>query len=645
VRKALWLIAGVQQGQSLNGLLGYLFEDAMHAAQLDAFVQPFRDRFPIVGTKLTPSSGPVEAISASNVVDGLALRTAWDAGELAPGTVWGGEMPAPGAAQNSVIGILEVLDDYADALGDLSIAEAVFQMVRGNFSGGALMDAMSRGSRPPMPEIVRTPRGGIDITHRVLILFAGTPSRVPAWNGITSHARALAEPCLDAWLTHLLPDPALVRCIVRYVQHGASQSKVVTLRNLDVGPLDFLYLSAARDEAQRSELENRILLAAALPHDAQNVQIVFAAGAPLPPNSITFPDALYVADKLRALIASARALAPQDATLPERDAALFGGAVDAVDLHTRATAALQSLTHDIAALAAARGGPPGPLRAALLRCSSYGVSGSIPGAADDALTGQAERVLAALEPRRTRAAQSQGVDVLTAIFGNDFVVLPRFTPPERAALQAAFAQSHALVADAPEAPDRWLRQLTHVRPAIGRLDLALSSAQALVTEALYPPAITLAQLPPPANLPDRWLALPIDSARPPARGRVAFACIAAGDPATANVYAGLLLEEWNERIPSTQENAAVAFHFDEPDARAPQALLLAVCPDARNLWDDAILQAILNETLDLAKIRTVDLASVQQVGQILPALYFALNLQGATVSTQFAVARGAGNVA
>jgi hypothetical protein len=33
----------------------------------------------------------------------------------------------------------------------------------------------------------------------------------------------------------------------------------------------------------------------------------------------------------------------------------------------------------------------------------------------------------------------------------------------------------------------------------------------------------------------------------------------------------------------------------------------------------------------------VDLASVQQVGQILPALYFALNLQGATVSTQFAV--------
>jgi hypothetical protein len=32
----------------------------------------------------------------------------------------------------------------------------------------------------------------------------------------------------------------------------------------------------------------------------------------------------------------------------------------------------------------------------------------------------------------------------------------------------------------------------------------------------------------------------------------------------------------------------------------------------------------------------VDLDSVQEVGQILPALYFALNLQGATLSTNFA---------
>jgi hypothetical protein len=98
-----------------------------------------------------------------------------------------------------------------------------------------------------------------------------------------------------------------------------------------------------------------------------------------------------------------------------------------------------------------------------------------------------------------------------------------------------------------------------------------------------------------------------------------------------------MIDEWLERIPGTQGSPAVAFHFEEPSARAPNAILLAVCPKAQENWDDAMLQAILSETLQLAKIRSVDLASVGSVGQILPALYFALNLQGATISTQFAV--------
>jgi len=153
----------------------------------------------------------------------------------------------------------------------------------------------------------------------------------------------------------------------------------------------------------------------------------------------------------------------------------------------------------------------------------------------------------------------------------------------------------------------------------------------------------LGQLPP--ATPDRWLALPVDPANPPAKGRLALACVASGDPTKATMYAGLLLDEWIERIPTTQETASLAFHYDEPDARAPQALLLAVCPDNRSTWDDGILVAILQETLELAQVRAVDLASIQQVGQILPALYFALNLHGATVSMPLGALTGNLNVA
>src|SRR5437016_7283390 len=78
VRKALYLLSGVRQGQSLSALLGFIFEQGLHDLRLDAFAQPFRDRFPIIGDKLTPSSDPSESVAASNVVDGVALRTAFD---------------------------------------------------------------------------------------------------------------------------------------------------------------------------------------------------------------------------------------------------------------------------------------------------------------------------------------------------------------------------------------------------------------------------------------------------------------------------------------------------------------------------------------------------------------------------------------
>jgi hypothetical protein len=644
VRNALTLLEGVQQGQSLNALLGYLFETGLHTLQLDQYAQPFRDRFPMVANKLTPSSDPSESVAASNVVDGLALRTAWDNGQFASGQNWGTGLPAPGAHQNDIIGLLTTLDDYADALADVSISEAVFQIIRGNFGqAGTLMDAISKGMRPPDPEVINTPRGGLDLTHRVALLFAGNPSANAAWAGVTAHPRAAAEPWLDGWLGGLLPDPAKVLCNVNYEDAGANHSVQVSLRDLDVGPHDVLAMADATQTPQQGELENRIIFAASPPSSATNVKIDFQP-VTLPAGSILFPDALFLAKSLRTLIGSARVLAPQDLTVPEVTAADAGGAVDLTELRARANAAVTSLSNDLAALNTSAGGLPGtpaPARAALLRCSFYGVPGSIP-FSDLQLADQAASVAKNLQNRLNQIsainiATAQPADLtglLTTIFGEGFVVLPRFTPPDFASLQTAFAQSSSLVASDQSAPLRWFTQLAHVRPGISRLDAALTLAQLLGANAAAPPALLLGQLPATAN--DKWLGLKIDVANPPDKGRVAFACVAQGNPATQNTYAGLLIDEWPERIPSTQENAAVAFHYEEPMARAPQALLLGVCPDGRSAWDDDLVLGILEEALELAKIRAVDLDSVQEVGQILPALYFALNLQGATVSTNFA---------
>jgi hypothetical protein len=44
---------------------------------------------------------------------------------------------------------------------------------------------------------------------------------------------------------------------------------------------------------------------------------------------------------------------------------------------------------------------------------------------------------------------------------------------------------------------------------------------------------------------------------------------------------------------------------------------------------------VLLETLDLARIRAVDPDALDDVGHFLPALYFALNTDNETVSTDF----------
>jgi hypothetical protein len=654
VRKALSLLEGVQQGQSLNALLGYLFEDGLHAQNLDKYAQPFRDRFPVVANKLTPSSDPSESVAASNVVDGLALRTAWDSGQLPAGGNWGTNLPGPGADQNAIVALLQMLDDYADALGDVSIAEAVFQITRGNFGrAGTLLDAISKGQRPPEPEVVNTPRGGLDLTHRVALLFAGTASVSSAWSAISARPRAAAEPWIDAWLSTLLPDPASVVCTVNYHATSGDQSVSVSQRDLDVRPQDALAMADAGSTPQKGELELRILFAAALPTDASRVAIDFTA----PSGKVSFPDAMYLAKSLGTLLSSGRALTPQDMAVPEVDAGSVGGSIDVVDLRARATTALANLQGDLHALDVAAGGLPGapdPVRKALLRTSFYGVAGSIPftsSGPDAGLADQAAAVSKLLHDRLTMAsavviATAQSADLIAlfgTIFGSDFAVLPQFTPPDFASLQSAFGQSAALVASDTQAPARWLMQLTHVRPGISRLDAAYSLAQLLGASGADPSELLLGQLP--ATPGDKWLGLGIDSANPPAKGRVAFACLAAGDPLTQNAYAGLLIDEWPERVPSVQENAAIAFHYEEPKARAPQALLLAICPDARPFWDDDLVLGVLQETLELVKIRAVDLDSVAEVGQILPALYFALNLQGATLSTNFATMKDYSRVA
>ena len=160
--EALWLLDGIRQGQSLGALTGYQFEQGLHELGLDVYIQPFRDAYPLIGTDLTSQTAAGAVTAPSQVVDGVELRADWQSGALPAGGYWGTGLPLPSppgnATQNAVLGVLSQIDDMLSALSDVSIAESVFQIMRGNPGrAGGILNAVSQGSQPPNPDLPPTP--------------------------------------------------------------------------------------------------------------------------------------------------------------------------------------------------------------------------------------------------------------------------------------------------------------------------------------------------------------------------------------------------------------------------------------------------------------------------------------------------------
>jgi hypothetical protein len=638
VRSALYLLDGVRQGQPLGALLGYQLESAMHDAALDPYIQPLRDLFPLVAGKLTATSPTDEIAGAGDVVDALALDRARGDGTLAPAAAWPAGLPAPGADRDRLLALFAVLDDTVDAISDLGVAEAVYQTMRGNPDRiGGTLDGVSQAQRTPEPQIVDTPRSGADHTQRVVALFAGAPARPAAWVGVPATARAIAEPWLDAWAAALLPDPTTIEAKVTYTAGAAAPATVtVRLSDLGIGPLDVLALCRITAQAQRSELDERLLYHAA-PSGATDLAIDYTAAAP----SVTFTDLFNIAQAVDDLIAGARPLAASDFSPPP---ASVPAGIDTAELNARAEATPppRGAAGTPHAPPAGGSGTADDARDAILAASFYGLAGAVPtsprgSGPDPGLAAQAASLHDALATRSAAVTAvmpdpsdpAPALSLFDAAFAKSLLVLPRFTPPDAAALRAAFTQDPATIGATPAAVERWQQQLTHVRAGVSRLDLALLTAELL--SGATPPPLRIAQLP--AAAPDQWLALPPAPGSTRANGRLAVMALVSGDLADAAAsWSGLHIDAWPERVPSTRESAGVAFHHDDPKARAPQCLLLAVCPDETRGWNDAVLAQVLRETMTLARIRTVDLASVGPVGQLLPALLFPFNLRQDTVS-------------
>jgi hypothetical protein len=278
------------------------------------------------------------------------------------------------------------------------------------------------------------------------------------------------------------------------------------------------------------------------------------------------------------------------------------------------------------------------LRAALIAAVQFGIPGAVPdtrkgNTADrrERLLAQTGSVLREMGSRFDRAtAATEPVVIARAVFGEDFVLVPRFRPVDDGELAQAIAEGPAL-SGGPIETRRWMQGAARVHAGLARwrrLALYASALNAPVADG------EVAQLPHVAGA--RWVASPFasENERPPS-GRVSMVMHREQKPAVGDPWAGLLLDEWPELIPNNSELTGVTFHYDDPGAEAAQAVLIAIPPTPAKRWDLPTLVDTLHETLDLIKMRAVDGDLLGELGHLLPAVYLAANAAGDTVATDF----------
>ena len=236
-------------------------------------------------------------------------------------------------------------------------------------------------------------------------------------------------------------------------------------------------------------------------------------------------------------------------------------------------------------------------------------------------------------------AISKLIEAVKALLGPGFIVLPGFTFEGLEEFSESI-QSNPIVTE-DEQIRSWLQQTSSTHKPLQDVDTFLMVSEAWKQSARnngdFPLSFHVAQLPTEAA--ETWLGIEhgFDATSTQYQGETLSLVTALSQPASHlssnQQIAGVLLDQWEEFLPSDTVNTSMAFHYDAPNTQAPQSLLLAV-PDKISPnpgeWNEDDLAAIVSDTLDLAKIRTVDIDALKEVasaeeekpdmGAILPAV-------------------------
>jgi hypothetical protein len=706
LRKAKQLWEGVRNGQSLSELLGYQFErslyDAGLALNLNRFIDDCRKLFPAPETKALIKKVLLEKneneddngnelnekeiadkVAARSVVDGLAMARGWQLKDASDTNLTKEEKEL----KKSAIGLsdltdnmnkdeenafLEALNELAytmDALGDLSVSEATYQAVGGNYDrAAAVLKASSTAGTPPELESMKTQVNSTSFEHRLCFVLQDSQ----LYNDKKHNARAKAEPLLENWVADLLGSFDKIGCTYSIYNPNTWEENKLTLADLNIAALDVLYLSKAKPDGKASDMERLITHFIKRKHDLNHESEIRIDLENRGDFDYSISDVMELSSTVIRALGGRQYLNPahfhravdeEAFTFKEEDMEIFRDRVSEEMLTS-----LKELKKDIEN----KGADNYDLPAMLIKASCYGIDVAIPNSDEDPeLLSKKELTLNTVD-KKIKECESllartdengihpnEKIELLVeacrALFGEDFIVLPTFSKTHQvqyddtivvkdhlsflqvdASRTRLWLQQNAQVHGGAEAledcniyTDAWKEALTQNGTKVFPLCISQTSEQKLKHWiALADNEIQFEELY--ENWNEKTEEEKDDLRRP--RNVISLGIVGSSkDELTSQEterLAGLMLDQWDESIPAPAIDSGLAFQYNAPNTQAPQCLLLAVPGkyDRRpNKWTEDELAAIVADTIQLAKIRAIDTDAMPNLGGILPALFLPAN--------------------
>lgn len=665
VRRSAELLEGLRHGQPLEVLLGIEFERFLHDATtrkaspviLNQLKPAFRAAFPIQRMKTPPAGHPDEKPELRpdySVVNGLSIAASADGfpdGVAGLGPLDSDQKRELALARNAVRSSL-------DALKDAITTESAYQLALGNFDrSAALVQAMAQPLVAPELEVIRSSRGTeLSFTQRATILF--DPAAADAWPG-TPGPRAELEPPINAWLVALLPAPGKISCKIDFtdktgaVTHGSASAADLTLQ-----PIDLLHLGRrAGPTGATGELEARVrdaARAASGAPEAASADILFVE--PAAAGDMSFAEALSLLDLVHQFLSGARPLDGRDGLthgkkLPD---GTDPTGLDLAEMKLRVDALIAEFSTHQSAIAGATSNPAREL--ALRAASDAGAEHAypIPGTGTTearalAVAAQLQAALDAAAKARSDAdaldgaqAAEQLIAAVRALLGSDVAVMPRFSYPDSAEIAACEAAKTSILAFAQGAApgsapvDEMLTSIAQVRPAMHR-----AHRVRLMHEILTDGPLELAALQLPARTNDVWLGAGLPAGHTIYNDTLSLLQFRPQGFSSAGPQCGLLIDEWVEALPRTNEVTGMAFNFDQPNSAPLQTLMLAVSRSGDEGWSWNELIASVRDAIHRARLRGVEpdmLDEVPGLTTLVPATMAEFTTSKGALSLDFGLA-------